>query len=91
MSVISSGASGYTHMVASTSSMDERTSGHNETVGRQRYLHFGMKTSHCGTSTDLDELWGIERKTLTKGMTLTDARCRWPREHRQERGYFDRI
>ena len=51
-------------LVASTSSMVERTSGHNETVGRQRYLHFGMKTSHCGTSTDLDELCGIERKIL---------------------------
>ena len=78
-------------MVASTSSMVERTSGHNETVSRQSFLHFGMKTSHCGTSTDLDELWGIKRKTLTKGMTLTDARCSWLRESRQERGYFDRI
>ena len=77
-------------MVVSTSSMDERTSGHNETVGRLRF----MPTLRISDQSLWDEFRPWASSACTKGstgLTLTDARCSWPREHRQERGHFDRI
>ena len=55
-------------MVASTSSMDEKTSGHNETVGRKE-VHFGMSTCHCW-----DEVWpgrGLHDREEDTRVTLT--------------------
>ena len=54
-------------MVASTSSMDEKTSGHNETVGRKE-VHFGMSTCHCW-----DEVWperALHDRKEDTGLTL---------------------
>ena len=66
MSVISSGASGYTDMVVRKSSMDERTSGHSDTVGRLRFMPtLRILAVTVGRIPTLGELCLYERKYWT--------------------------
>ncbi len=51
-------------------------------------VHIGMQDVTVGTKSGLDKLCMIERKYRTD---TQDARCRWPREDRQEKGIILKI
>ena len=69
--------SGYTNMVASTCSMDGKTSGHSKKQRVGNEVNFGMSTCHCW-----DEVWpgrALHDRKENTGLTLKtpDADGQW--------------